>query len=300
MTVIIALPFFRHLVIIADSRVSYKDTPGVADDILQKLYPFGNSTYGFRTVLGFSGPLKGACRVLERVGETAKSYSKPAVASTLVNDLVRWIKYEYQQLQPDEREGLSFLLAAVEPSRDRSVKKPDWIPFQPVFRSLTLKPSTSTPSKLVVEERKIIKAIGVYDKEFLETLKDIMRKHYGFQFKHPEFGMQIVIDELMIYFRKREGKHHGIGGLFQCANLGVEGLKFLSYGSVGDITMKFVKGRYIQKNKTTGKTVPLMSLSEWCRLEPPPGNFGIFENPYQDLLDKQSGEDETPNAKKAP
>jgi len=200
--------------------------------------------------------------------------------------MLEWVK------QPSNREGLSFLIAAVEPSRDRSIKKPDWIPFQPVFRSLTLKPSASNPSKLVVEERKIIKAIGVYDKEFLETLKDIMQKHYGLQFEHPEIGMKIVIDELMIYFRKREDKYHGVGGLFQCANLGVEGLKLLSYGSVGDITMKFVNGRYIQENKTTGKIVPLMSLSEWGRTKPLPGSFGIFENPYRDLFDKQSGQGE--------
>jgi hypothetical protein len=290
MTVVAAIPFFQYLVVIADSRVSYQDIPGEADDILQKLYPIGNKTFGFRVVIGFSGPLRGAYEVLEGVRKKARSYSKPAVAANLLKDIVRWIQFDYRRVQPENRKGLSFLLAAVEPSRDKSVKKPDWIPFIPSFSSLTLKPSDTEPAKLVIESRNIIKAIGVSDEEFRDELKDKMQKYFGLQYKYPEIGMQMVVDDLMLYFMQRQDKHNKVGGLFQCANLSAEGVKWLSYGSIGDIVMKFENGGYVQQNKITGKTVPLMTISEWGKHQPSPGSFGIFENPvYRKLIEKQSG-----------
>jgi hypothetical protein len=291
MTVIAAIPFFRHLVVIADSRVSDENIPGEAGDFLQKLYPIGNVSFGLRVVIGFSGPLEGAYEVLEGVRKKARAYSKPAVAANLLKDIVRWIQFDYQIVKPQNRKRLSFLLAAVEPSRDRSVRKPDWIPFLPTFSTLTLKPSNSEPTKLVVESRNIIKAIGVHNEEFLDELKDRMNKYYDLQFKYPEIGMQVVVNDLILYFMQRQDKYNKVGGLFQCANLSVEGVKWLSYGSIGDIVMKFENGRYIQHNKITGKTIPLMTINEWgkCWPRPKPGSFGLFENPvYRKLVDKKT------------
>jgi hypothetical protein len=238
-------------------------------------------------VIGFSGPLSGAYEVLEGVRKQAKSYSKRGVAANLLKDIVRWIQFNYRQVKPENRKGLSFLLAAVEPSRDKSISKPDWIPFIPTFSSLTLRPSDAEPAKLVVESKNIIKTIGVHDEEFLNALEDKTQKYFDIQFKYPEIGMQLVIDDLMLYFMQRQDKHNKVGGLFQCANLSVEGVKWLSYGSIGDIVMKFKNNRYIQQNKITGKTVPLMTIREWGKYQPSPGSFGIFENPvYRKLIEE--------------
>lgn len=117
MTVVVACHYLSTAVVVADCRVSYPRT-GVdcVDDNLRKLYRFSD-----RVILGFAGPLKGANAVLETVRKNEGNYSKPKIASNLISDMERWIRHTYRNLDPEDRENLQFILAAVEPNREPQV-----------------------------------------------------------------------------------------------------------------------------------------------------------------------------------
>lgn len=197
MTVVIACKFWKAVTVIADCRVSYTPPYEEVDDYLQKLYQIGD-----RLVLGFSGPLQGAYEVMELVRENMHNYSKPPIASNLQRDVERWIQYKYRELSKVDRKNLSFVLATVEPSREKQSKwyrsdgsgepkpssKPSWFPYVPEWKTLALKPSPSEPTELGKEEKQFVQIIGVKEEDHKAIEKTLMES-YGFAFEQPLLQM---------------------------------------------------------------------------------------------------------------
>jgi len=232
---VIACKFWKTVAVIADCRVSYSPPYKEVDDYLQKLYQIGD-----RLVLGFAGPLQGAHKIVELVRDNAWSYSKPPIASNLQTDVERWIQHRYRELNEAERKNLSFILATVEPKREKRSRwlssdgqgnikpssKPSWFPYVPEWKTIALRPSRSRPTELVREERQFAKIIGVQGDDRKAVEKTLM-ECYGFAFKQPTLQMQAILGFLKFQLMTRQVKR--VGGLFQCALLSESGIQWLGY-----------------------------------------------------------------------
>ena len=276
MTVVVALPLFHKVIVVADSRVSWKGNDEV-DDILQKIYQVGD-----RIVVGFSGLLDGAYPVFKAIKENGETYT----GTNLYRDMEGWIRREYRKLKPEYQKGLSFLLVQVK-RQTLDIKKfpPDWLRDKIIM----LEPDRSKPGEL--RYRDGIPVIGSGRQE-LNAIKDIFQEYYGFvdvpfQYKNPHIHAWAIVDEFIRHFMEKQPDK--VGGLFQCATLNAEGIQWLSYGSIGDVSLQFINGRYFQVNKVTGEKINLMTILEWGKIipRPSPGDFGIFEDPvYRRIFGK--------------
>lgn len=219
---------------------------------------------------------------MQLVRENAKAYSHRLTADNLQKDVVRWIKYRYRKLDAQHRKNLSFVIATIEPNREKRSKwyrdgkeipKPKWFPYVPEWSTLVLKPSR--PGELTEEKRPFVKIIGVTG-ENRAAVKQIVEEHYGFAFEQPELQMQTIMSFLKLELMRRQIKT--VGGLFQSALLSEQGIQWLGYAGE-NVVLEPVQGRFVQRNVITGETLPLMTIWEWAKLRPPPGTFGAFEDP---------------------
>lgn len=284
MTLIVACRFWKAVAVIADCRVSYAPPYEEVDDCLQKLYQIDD-----RLVLGFAGPLEGAQKIMKLVRRNTQGYSKPPIADNLQRDVERWIRRRYRELPEPHRENLSFVLATVEPGREKRSRwfwsdgqgnvepssKPSWFPYVPEWKTIALKPIASKPGELRREEKQLAKIIGVSGKD-RKTVERTISECYGFAFKWPDRQIQVVLGFLMS--RLMTSQVATIGGLFQCALLSEKGIQWLGY--VGEeVVLEFAGGRFVQRNALTGQTLRLMTIWEWGESRPAPGSFGSFEDP---------------------
>lgn len=284
MTMIVAAKFWRALAVIADCRVSYVPLYEEVDDYLQKLYRIGD-----RLVLGFAGPLQGAYEILKLVRKNTYSYSKPPIASNLQADVERWIRYKYRSLDEADRKNLGFIIATVEPKREKRsewfssdstgerkpMEKPGWFPYVPEWKILTLKPSQSKPAELTRDENRLFQNVGLGDKDW-QAIRQTMMRSYRFSFQQPVLQMQTLMGFLKFELMARQVRK--IGGLFQCALLSENGIQWLGY-SGKNVSLELIDARFVQRNTATGEVIPLMTIWEWAEQRPPPGSFGAFEDP---------------------
>lgn len=279
MTLVIAHKFWRAVAVIADCRVSYGPQSSDRDDCLQKIYQISN-----RLVIGFSGPLWGAYEVLQLVRENVSAYPRQPVAYNLQRDVERWIRYKYRQLEEVHRRNLSFVVATIEPSRERrsrylkdgqEIPKPAWLPGVAEWNTVALIPSSSDSRELVLQRKGLPKIIGLR-REHRQVVEGVLMRFYGFAFDRPARQMQVVMNTLKFELLARQAKE--IGGLFQCALLNENGIHWLGY-SAPEVVLQPEEGRFIQRNIVTGETLPLMTIWEWAQERPQPGTFGTFEDP---------------------
>lgn len=291
MTLVLACRFLKTVAVIADCRVSYDGRTEV-DDNLQKLYQIDG-----KVVLGFSGPLRGAARVMDRIRKNSASCKRRRSASELVSDLERWICWEYQQIEnPMDRRNLSFLLASVEPGRpvrstwrsqDGTLKPPpSWYADVPERHTLTLRPSDRDPERLVVNRTGMCKVLGV-GRPASDQIKAKVRELYGFSFREP--GRQAIVVAQALMALCMEMDIDSVGGLFQAAVLGRDGIQWFSHGG-GDVALRLEKGGHVQVNDATGRRVPLATIWDWVAHRRPPGSTGVFEDPgLRTAIDGQKG-----------
>jgi len=279
MTIVVAYKAWKAVAVIADCRVSYESPYEEVDDCLQKLYQIHD-----RLVMGFAGPLQGAYEVMRLVRENTRNYPRHPTAHNLQLDVERWVRYKYRGLNADERQNLGFLIATIEPRREKrsiwyrngkEVPKPGWFPRVPEWKTIALRPSEKKPGELIKEESGFIKTIGIAGED-RQVVEQVVQKLYGFAFKQPELQMQAVMGTLKYELMRRRVR--AVGGLFQCALLSERGIQWLGY-ACGDVTLKLVQGRFVQHNMVTGETLPLMAIWEWAELRPLPGSLGAFEDP---------------------
>lgn len=279
MTLVIAHKFWKAVAVIADCRVSYGPQSSDRDDCLQKIYQISN-----RLVIGFSGPLLGAYEVLQLVGENVSAYHRQPVAYNLQRDVERWIRYKYRQIEEVHRHKLSFVVATIEPSRERKsrhfkdgqeIPKPAWLPAMAEWNTAALVPSSSDSRELVLQRKGLPKIIGI-KREHREIVEDVLMRFYGFAFDKPDMQMQVVMNTLKFELLARQAKE--VGGLFQCALLDEHGIHWLGY-SAPEVVLQPEEGRFVQRNIVTGETLPLMTIWEWAREKPEPGDYGTFEDP---------------------
>jgi hypothetical protein len=279
MTLIVALKYWKTVAVIADCRVSYEPPYDEVDDYLQKIYQIGD-----RVVMGFSGPLQGAYEVMDLVRVNVRRYSSSPVADKLRQDLEGWIRCKYRALDAADRKRLSFMIATVEPKREKHSRwispngqekeKPSWFPYVPEWSILILKPSTSRPGELDREQETFVKIIGIAE-ENRKAVEKVLMDTYGFSFKQPKLQMMVVMGFLKAEVIKR--KIRRVGGLFQCALLNEKGIQWLGYAGQ-NVVLELKQGRFVQTNIRTGETIPLMTIWEWAEKKPAPGSFGSFED----------------------
>lgn len=280
MTLVLACRFLKSTAVIADCRVSYDGSQAV-DDNLQKLYQIEG-----KVVLGFTGPLAGAARVMDRIRRNSARHKRRKSASKLLSDLERWIRWEYRRIEnPMDRKNLSFLLASVEPGRrvrstwrsqDGALRPtPSWYARVPEQRTLVLRPSTREPEKLVPERTGMCKVLGV-GQHARDQIEAQIRELYGFSFRHPGTQGVVVAQALMgLCMKMRIGT---VGGLFQVAVLGQDGIQWFSYGG-SEVALRVENGGYVQVNNATGARVPLANIWDWMAGRSSPGSIGVFEDP---------------------
>ncbi|TEU16090.1 MAG: hypothetical protein E3J21_11590 [Anaerolineales bacterium] len=291
MSVVVAYRFLKTIAIFADCRVSFDGENPVYDN-LRKIYSVDK---GKRMVLGFSGPLAGAYKVIEAIRRNMRTYPKRPVASNLQRDVERWIRHEYRGIKrPEDREDLSFILATVEPHREtrskwrssegKEIPKPRWFPYIPELRILALKPSKSRPGELIKYEKGSCQIIGIQDQAAQNVIQERLNRLFGFASKYPRLQTRAAADELMIICMERQVRT--VGGLFQVALLSVNGVEWLAYsspGGQGNVALDIANGQYVQVDNITKRQVPLKPIWEWWQewqtTSLPPSSI-IFEDPY--------------------
>ncbi len=276
MTIVLGARFLTETLVIADSRISYGENSVLADDILQKLYPIGGREMGFLGVIGFSGPLEGAYHVLTAVRQMMRRYNKRQVVSSVMDDLVRYIRRAYTGLNPPLRNG--FLIAGVEPSRNLAATGPKWLPYMPQVMIWTLLPSDSKPGTLQLEKRGLVRTIGIRSPEFLTKLQEQVMQQWDTQYKYPEAGTRMLLDDLMLEFLLTDSRT--VGGLFQCASLTRNGLRMYSYAGTSGLSLLWKNGRYFLTDEKNGIEQPLLNIFEWGEKQQDwrAGQFGTIED----------------------
>jgi len=309
MTVVVAYRFLKNIAVFADCRVSFESKNPVYDN-LQKIYPVDK-----RMVLGFSGPLLGAYKVIEAIGRNMRAYSKRPVASNLQRDVERWIRHEYREIEREDKKDLSFILATVEPHREtrskwrtpegREIPKPGWFPYIPELRMLALKPSKSKPDELIKYEKSPCQIIGIQDPETQNAIRERLDRLFSFASKYPKLQARVVADALTIICMERQ--IITVGGLFQTVLLSVSGVKWLSYsspGNQGSVALDIANGKYIQRDNITRREVPLKPIWEWWQewqTTPSLPSSIVFEDRYlRKAVDnlRNAKHSETDNSKK--
>ncbi len=289
MTVVVACRFLTSVMIFADCRVSYGEAISEVDDNLRKIYQIDE-----RMVLSFAGPLEGAYQVIETVRKNVKNYSRPPVAVNLLNDVQRWIRYEYQSLPQKLRQDLSFILAAVEPTRMATSEGPEWIPSKPELWIVKLPPFKNKDELVKPGGDRAV--IGIDEEpekraEIIESIQSSLNRWFGFSFKQPDLQAVVIANVLMTKLMESDIK--GVGGLFQGAILDAKGIHWLDYGS-REVALNIVNGEYVQRDNATGREVRLRTIWDWwqewehkhCRRQP--GASVIFEDPgLREAVDKQ-------------
>ncbi len=277
MTLVVATRLLKHIAVIADCRISYGPEERRVDDCLQKLYQVDRCL-----VLGFSGPVEGAHQVLTQVRHNLDNYDrrKRSVAAYLRKDVRRWIGHAYRGIEnPDYRRDLTFLLASVEPARVLR-PSPCWLGAFPEVDVLTLKSSKRDPGGLIEERgRGQTLVIGVEKEGELATAIDrIVQRLIGFCFKEPRSQAQVIMQSIAVEVTRRETNHPQVGGLLQCALLGLNGIEWIPF-SDPEVSLDFVEGRFVQTERSSGRRVPLLNVWEWSDCSIPPGTYGAFEPP---------------------
>ncbi|MFW6126338.1 MAG: hypothetical protein ACOC58_04455 [Chloroflexota bacterium] len=309
MTAIVAWWTLKSVAVVADCRVTCPPERDKADDCLQKLYQIGD-----RFVIGFAGPLQGAYEVLDFVRENWEQYRDPPIADNLLRDVERWIRFKYRQLRQNERRGLSFILAAVEPRTEKQAKwvtrdangnerassKPSWFPFIPECHITALKPAPSEPNELHKAQTGLCRIIGSAEKH-REAIEATVRHWYGFVHDQPHLQMQAVMGVLTAKLMPQRAER--VGGLLQCALLGQNGVEWIGYGGV-DVALLYTEHGFVQYNTDTGETLPLMSIWQWARgweegaLQP--GSLGTFEDArLREAIEKHRPAEKDPTPSKA-
>jgi len=280
MTLVLVCRFLKTTAVIADCRVSYDGSQAV-DDNLQKLYPIEG-----KVVLGFAGPLAGAATVMDCIRQNLMRRKPHKSASKLLSDLERWIRWEYRRIEtPMDRRNLTFLLASVEAGRPvRSTWRsqdgmpkptPSWYADVPEQRTIALRPSQRNPEKLLAQRKGMCKVVGVRH-HVRERIEAHINELYGFSLGDPIRQAVAVAQALMGLCM--EMHIETVGGLFQIALLGRNGIQWVSYGG-GDVALRSEEGRHVQVNHATGVRVPLDSIWEWMADSRLPGRTGVFEDP---------------------
>jgi hypothetical protein len=269
MTIVVALPLFHKVIVVADSRVSWEGR-SEKDDILQKIYQVGD-----RMIIGFSGPPDGAYPIFKAIGENEKTYS----GTNLFRDVEGWIRREYRRVEAKYQRYLSFVLVQVK-RQTLNINKfpPDMLKYQIIM----LEPNRSKPGELQCR-RDRFPVIGSGGQE-LNAIRNIFQEFYSFvdvsfQFRNSHIHAWAIVDELIRHFMAK--KPDTVGGLFQCATLNAEGIQWLSYGSAGGVSLEFTDGRYFIVRKDAQEKVKLMTVIEWGEISPrpTPGGIGVFEDP---------------------
>jgi hypothetical protein len=280
MTLVLGCRFLKSTTVIADCRVSYDGSQAV-DDNLQKLHQIEG-----KVVLGFAGPLAGAAKVMDRIRQNSVRHERYTSASKLLSDLERWIRWEYRRIEnPMDRRNLSFLLASVEAGRpvrstwrsqDGTLRPtPSWYAGVPELLTVALRPSHRDPEKLVTQRKGMCKVVGV-GHHARERIEAQIQELYAFSFGDPVRQAVVVAQALMGLCM--EMQIETVGGLFQIALLGRNGIQWVSYGG-GDVGLQWEQGRYVQVNHATGARVPLASVWEWIPHSRSAGGTGVFEDP---------------------
>ena len=113
-------------------------------------------------------------------------------------------------------------------------------------KTIMLEPNRSKPGEL--RYRNGIPVIGSGRQE-LNAIRDIFQEYYGlvnvsFQYRNPHIHAEAIVNKFITHFMAKQPEK--VGGLFQCATLNGEGVQWLSYGSIGDVSLQFINGRYFQ------------------------------------------------------
>lgn len=292
MTIVTALPFPPVLVFIADSRASWERT-GVHHDNLRKLYPLFD-----RAVIGFAGSIPLAYYVMKHVRDNERRYRRQISALSIRSDVERWVRYAYREAYrtleiPDNEKRASFIVGTVEPSRDIVRERPEWVPFIPVLSTTRFVPRNSNPSELQAEKVEVVKTIGLKRKVNL-LITEIFHRYNSYRIsvsgrvsRDLETQIWAFIEDLMIALRQRRVRT--VGGLFQCAILGVDGIQWLSYSVFGGLSIHYINDQYIQVDQSTGEETLIKSIEDWWHeyeARSPKKSLGVESRIHQELAEK--------------
>jgi hypothetical protein len=119
--------------------------------------------------------------------------------------------------------------------------------------------------------------IGVQSKETKKDIMALLMKHFGGLV--TDFRSHLPMLFLHLNYELMSKGILTVGGLPQCAALTDQGVFWSGYAGV-DVILEVREGRFVQRNLSTGKEMPLMTIWEWAQRRPVSGTFDIFEDPF--------------------
>lgn len=246
MTVVAAFNWFSEVVVIADTRVSQKcksiwpDSSHPSQDFLQtwdclkKLYSIRSPRDPHKAaVLGFSGGIQAARTVIAHLGKHKfQNYKRHLVMVNLKDELRRWIEEAtVSKLGPEERNGLTFMLCGIEPSRHISGKR-NGRPVVFTVGSLSTSEAhiyvytVDKDSGEVTVSQRLGSAVIGSGRKLEREIKRRANEALRFGFRHPQLhqGRAFLIGHLVDLMFEEDQSIRNVGGPFQAIRIMPSGL----------------------------------------------------------------------------
>lgn len=299
MSVVAACSLINGIMMGADCRVTFR-RPGreeVFADNCQKLFVIGNDTG-----IGFAGSLTASCQLLGALFRQAPKHRIDPVS--LYHWLPRLFRYEYRRLAAPNS-AVSFLVGSTIPSHGNIIERQavvdlaNYMFFSPERKSKTLHFSaivtqllgTPTEAKLIgipvprnllfrldspdfrpqrfMPLRFVAVGSGESLKDKIAGLRDMIFASDVGNYHMEAFWLCQAMESFL-----KETDEKTVGGLFPMLKLEDGGVMHLGQSSKGyfpggyDISLEPTpNGRWIQRNRVTGKEIPLL----------PPWEIGVPE-----------------------
>ena len=229
MTIVIGINSFTEAIMIADSRVSWEDDRHPPQDILRKLYTFGDGTKS--AVLGFSGDLQAASVIMRFLMERKfRNYKRPFILSQFKDDLGRWIEEVAKTHLPSaKRTKVKFMLGGIEPSRHPPILKDGKVightPFVEVHIYIYLVDANGNVHYNARPKGYDVIGTGRdLEREIAKIVGDAIT--FGFNQRQLHRARAVVMGEaIAVRIKKDEKVSVTVGGPFQVVRLTPEGLE---------------------------------------------------------------------------
>lgn|GEM_PF-2790184 len=264
MTAILAIDFRYQIVVLSDCRVSWQRGSFDPQDNLQKVYPFGPTG-----VFGFSGDVRSAKLVFERIKTEASAKPLPRNAQFIADDIAQWARAAYSEMSPADQNYLELMYVASDYG-NVSLAAQNVVFANSVMSKMT---SPSFEPELQPDAVRLGYAIN-YPLDNIRLNRDNML-NLGLTPEGERFKIGILIGS----FAKNLATFSPgqVGGMFSIGIVSVRGVRWFSY-SVGDLELKIEDGKFIQCDHSQGRRVTLKGLWDFDPRQPDAGNL-VFKTP---------------------
>ena len=250
MTAVLAIEFPYHVLVIADSRVSWNPNTFRPQDNLQKIYPLGPTG-----IVGFSGSIPAAKAIFKLAADQSHKKTLPPTADQIPIDLSKIAQEAFSLLRDQHSKEIELMYVG-----------PDYSKIGLIAENVIMAENIMTvmrSPRFDVQESPTVVRLG-YAREY--PLDQIRKNRDGLiRFGLTPNGVKFQMAIAANAFGPALARYapHRVGGLFTVGVASARGVRWIPYGSEEEYQLLIEGGRFIQKDNKAGKTIPLETILEY-------------------------------------